>query len=307
MIEDLDFSGRSVHNEGFNKIFVHGHGSDLFLAVGCSWTRAWGASDSCLAFGSKDFADDPVFMLEKSYAGRLAQHLNFGFFINMAMPGSSMDLQARFMIEFLQKNRHKFNRVFVLWGMTSHLRWELYVNDIDIPMGFQIGSNVPKEAASYYRNRNDQMMFFLRHHWNEDFELARYSQKIVMCHAYLRMLQADHLFFPTFESFSQHNMNLNHVDDRNFFSKDLKHNSMLDFWWQQIGRKCGVRVSSNPFDTSEHRVLEPLIDAGFLSERFAHPTEQAHLDIFTRLVNHLESNQAKACKSNHKGDQNETI
>lgn len=295
MIDNLDFLGRSVHGEQFHKIFVHGTGPDLFLAAGCSWTRAWGAHDSCLAFGSPDFADDPVFMMEKSYAGRLAGHLGFDSIINMAMPGSSMDLQVRFLIEFLQKNRHKFRRVFVLWGMTSHTRWELYSNDIEKPVGFQIGADVPPSAASFYPGRRDQMKLFLTHHWNEKYELERYSQKIVMCHAYLRMLDIDHLFFPVFESFNQTNMDLNNVDDQNFFWKTQQINDILGLWWMQNQHDAPRQISSNPFCDKDVSKLTALIDAGLLSQKFAHPTQQGHLDIFNRLVEHMELRQLTAC------------
>jgi hypothetical protein len=291
MIDNLDFLGRSAHGERFDKIFVHGTGPDLFLATGCSWTRAWGANDSCLEFGSPDFKDDPAFMLEKSYAGRLARYLGFESIINMAMPGSSMDLQARFLVEFLQKNRAKLRRVFVLWGLTSHTRWELYSNDIGKPTGFQLGANVPPSAASFYPGRSEQMKFFLKHHWNETHELERYGQKIVMCHSYLRMLDIDHLFFPVFESFNQTNMNLNNVDNCNFFSKDLPVNDMLGIWRAQCHSSTYQRVSSNPFCDEDKAKLNPLIDAGLLSKKFAHPTELGHLDIFNHLVRHFESHK----------------
>lgn len=295
MIDNLEFLGRSVYGEKFHKIFVHGTGPDLFLAAGCSWTRAWGANSSCLAFGSPDFRDDPAFMLQKSYVGRLSGYLGFDSVINMAMPGSSIDLQVRFLVEFLQKNRHQLRRVFVLWGITSHTRWELYSNDIDKPVGFQIGASVPPSAASFYPGRHAQMEFFLTHHWDEAHELERYSQKIVMCHAYLRMLDIDHVFFPVFESFNYTNMNLNHVHDRNFFSRDQPINDMLGLWWAQHLHGAPQRVSSNPFCNKDVSKMSTLIDAGLLSKKFAHPTEQGHQDIFNRLVTHLEMHPITLC------------
>jgi hypothetical protein len=289
MIDQLEFNGRSVHGEHFAKIFVHGTGPDLFLATGCSWTRGWGATDSCVAFGSPDFRDDTRFMLQQSYAGQLATYLGFDSQINMAMPGSSIDLQVRFVTEFLQKNRHRFKRIFLLWGITSHARWELYSNDIGKPMGFQIGADVPPGAASYYPGRKDQMKSYLKHHWDEQYELERYNHKIVMMHAYLRMLNIDHLFFPVFESFNQHNMNLNHVSEQNFFMKNHAVNDMMSLWWADVDGEKPRAVSSNPFCQDEVTRLKTLTDRGLLSQRFAHPTVLGHQDIYQRLVQHLES------------------
>ena len=228
-------------------------------------------------------------MLHKSYVGQLASYLRFDSIINLAIPGSSLDLQVRFLFEFLQKNRARFNRIFVLWGLTSHLRWELYSNKIATPVAFQIGADVPPGAASFYHGRNAEMKSFLTNHWNEQFELERYNQKIVMTHAYLQMLDIPHLFFCTFESFNGHNMNLVHINDDNFFKKKDNPNDMLSLWCHEHAICRPHVVSSAPFNKQDVSALGDLVSLGFLSQRYAHPTEKAHRDIADRLKKFLET------------------
>jgi hypothetical protein len=280
LIDQLNFDGHHANGKGFDQIFVSGNGSDLFLAVGCSWTRAWGATDTSKSPWEPDYADDEDFMLNKSYAGRLSKQLGFDTFINMAIPGSSIDLQARFMIEFLQKNRNLFNRIFVLWGITSHLRWELYGNVVNKPTMFQFGTRLPP-------GKEKEFNWFVKHHWNENFELERFGQKIVMAHAYLKLLQVEHLFFPVFESLNQTKMNLNHIDDRNFFMKDSNPNDMMSLWCVENKLQIPKNVSSNPFSETDVLNLSELRNLGYLSQKFAHPTEKGHLDIYNRISNYL--------------------
>jgi hypothetical protein len=280
LTDELDFEGHYARGKHFDKIFVHGSGPDLFLAVGCSWTRAWGAVDDCVAFGDEDFRDDVDFMLNKSYAGRLAKHLGYDTLINMAIPGSSIDLQTRFMVEFIQKNKHKFNRIYVLWGITSHLRWELYGNVVSKPTMFQFGTKVPP-------GKQAEMNWFLKYHWDEKFELERYSQKIVMAHGYLKSLGIDHLFFPVFDSFNSTNMNLNHIDDKNFFMKDSDPNDMMSLWCQENNLKAPKNISSNPSDLADVLRLSDLSNLGYLSKKFAHPTEKGHFDIYNKIEKYL--------------------
>lgn len=282
MIQYLDFNGNHSLGNGFDKIFVDGEGSNLLLAIGCSWTRAWGSQESDLMFGDPKFQDDKDFMLNHSYVGKLATYLGADTIINMALPGSSIDLQIRFAVEFLQKNCNFFDKIFVIWGVTTYSRWELFSVKTQKPSMFQAGAlNMPP-------GKEKEMNFFLQNHWDESYELERYSQKIVMFHSYLKLLNIHHLFFSTFESYNFTNMNLNNIDDCNFFMKNQNPNDMLSLWCadNHVGRQ--QKITSNPFSQTEINDLEELITLDYLSKKYAHPTSNAHQDIFLRLKNHIE-------------------
>ena len=106
---EIDLQGHDV-----NRFIVDGSGQDLFIAIGCSWTRAWGAHDECLDFKDPDFEDDMSFINHQSFPGLVCSYLNIDAKLIMAIPGSNNDMQSRLLIEFLQKNRDKFRRIFVL-------------------------------------------------------------------------------------------------------------------------------------------------------------------------------------------------
>lgn len=268
---------------GYDQIrgFIDGSGQDLLIACGCSWTRAWGASDDCLAFFDPRYKDDHEFIRNQSYVGRVAKFLNIGQILMLATPGSNNDTQSRLLIEFLQKNRQKFNRVFVLWGLTSHLRWELFSNNINAPSMFMLGSKVPA-------GKEKERQWHLVHHWNENFELLKLGQKIVLTSSYLKSLNVEHLFFPVFESFNCNNMDLNHVEDRHFFKRTQSHNDMLSQWCLDNNLSQLQNILSNPYAGHDREKLQQLTDLGYLNAKHGHPSNKGHNDIANRLIKHLQ-------------------
>jgi hypothetical protein len=181
----------------------------------------------------------------------------------------------------MQKNRSKFNKIFVLWGITSHLRWELYSNNVNMPTMFMLGSKVPP-------GKEEERKWFLTRHWNDAFEMERLSQKIMTTSAYLKMLNVDHLFFPTFESYNMKNMNLNYMDDKNFFRPNDSINDMLHLWCRDEGLQLSNNVLSNPYSEKDVMQLDKLIKLDYLSKNIAHPTKKGHKDIADRLIQYLE-------------------
>jgi hypothetical protein len=263
-----------------------GSGPDLLISAGDSWTRAWGADD---AWGHQnqsrhEYKDNLDFLQNNSFSGLLAKHLNLSAMMMLAIPGSNNDMQSRLIVEFLQKNKHKFRRIFVMWGITSHLRWELYSNSVNAPSMFTIGNKLGP-------GKEEERNWYIYHHWNEKFELERLSKTIVTTHAYLKMLDVDHLFFPVFESFNQQLMNLNNVAPQNFFGLDINPNDMMSLWCQQEKIKRPKNFLSNAFNTQDKQKLSKLADRGYVEPITVHPNAKGHADIASKLIAHLERYQ----------------
>jgi len=275
MIPEIELSGHDI-----NKFIVDINGKDLVVAIGCSWTRFWGAFDDCEDFRSPNYKDNIDLFNTYSYTGIVSNFLNINSKIVMAIPGSNNDMQSRLLVEFMQKNRHKFNQIFVLWGITSHLRWELYSNNVNQPSMFMLGSKVPP-------GKEEERKWFLTRHWNEKFELERLSQKLVLVSNYLKTLNVEHLFFPVFESYNNFNMNLNYIDNKHFFNKSDSVNDMMHLWCKEHNINIEDSVLANPYNENEVRKLKVLIDLGYLSKASAHPTIKGHKDIADRLVNYI--------------------
>ena len=112
-----------------------------------------------------------------------------------------------------------------------------------------------------------------------------------MAHSYLKVLNVDHFFFPVFESYNQTNMDLTHVDPKNFFMKDKHPNDMLSLWCIENNLAIPQKISSNPFNTTDVSRLSALSELGYVSKKFAHPSEKGHLDIFNRITNYINQHQ----------------
>jgi hypothetical protein len=275
----IDLSG---HNT--KQFIIDGPGPDVLIAIGCSWTRAWGAVDNCSDFDI-DYCDDLNFYNNNSFVGKISDHLALSSKIVMALPGSNNDTQTRLLIELLQKNRKQFGRVFVLWGITSHLRWELYSNKINAPSMYMLGSRVPT-------GKDTERKWHMVHHWNNEFELERLGQKIVTTSSYLKMLDVDHLFFPVFESYNNNNMNLNNVDAKNYFNINESCNDMLHLWAQEQQVSIQETVLSNPYCNKDKNNLQSLINAGYLNKVHAHPSVKGHADIASKLIQYIDATRS---------------
>ena len=270
-----------------NRLCTLGSGTDILVSAGCSWTRGWGAVDEWGHSGIKyDWEDDKNFVQHNTFSGLVAKHLNLSAMLMLAIPGSNNDMQSRLIIEFIQNNRKKFNRIFVLWGITSHLRWELFSNNVNAPSMFMFTSEVPP-------GKDEERAWYLRRHWNEEFELHRQHQKIITLHAYLKMLEIEHLFFPVFESFNNHTMDLSVVDSKNFFGIDQNPNDMMNLWCAQEQIPSLRKIISNPFNNDDRQKLTPLIDKGYLAKTTAHPSAMGHQDIANKLIAHIDRYQSR--------------
>jgi hypothetical protein len=272
----------NLFGSDLNRSFIDGSGKDLFIAAGCSWTRGWGAVDDCLYFADPNFKDDREFVRNQSYAGLVAKSLGIDTILMLAIPGSNNETQARLIINFLQKNRNQYRRVFVLWGLTSHLRWELYSNNINAPSMFMLGSVVPP-------GKEKELKWHLINHWNEEFELLKLSQRIISTSAYLDKVNVEHLFFPVFESFSNHNMDLTHILDQNYFNVNTKNNDMLSQWCIENNIERPDQILSSPYDSQDQKKLNQLVKLGYLNPVHAHPNVVGHKDIATRLIDYLHT------------------
>jgi hypothetical protein len=282
----LDKIEIELDGNALNEMTMLGSGPDLFISAGCSWARAWGADD---AWGHQtqsrhEYKDNLDFLQNHSYSGLVSKHLNLSAMMMLAVPGSNNDMQSRLIIEFLQKNKNKFRKIFVMWGITSHLRWELYSNSLNTPSMFTVGNKLGP-------GKEEERNWYLYHHWNEKFELERLSRTIITTHAYLKMLDIDHLFFPVFESFNQQLMDLDNVAPQNFFELDTNPNDIMSLWCQQEKIKRPKNVLSNAFNSKDKEKLTQLIDRGYLAETTAHPNTKGHADIADKLIAHITKYQ----------------
>jgi len=265
-----------------NEVYFNNHVSNnVFATFGCSWSRAWGSDSTEKHTRTPGYVENIDFVKNKSFSALVANHLNFDTRINFAIPGSNNDTQTRLMIEFVEKNRDKFDKVFILWGVTSIYRWELYCERIQAEWSYMWGKKVDpdekKELEHYFRN-----------HWDQHWQRLLLSQKIVTLSAYLSAKKIDHLFFPVFQPCTQHNMPDVNLPST-FYQPHLYSNDMMNLMLEHLGVDGFEGFLASP--TIKDERISALVKENFLSERWEHPTEKGHKFIADRLISFLKDRQ----------------
>ena len=261
-----------------DKIYQQGSDSgkpDLFVQFGCSWSRAWGSDPSEPYPFDSHYKENIEFLSTHSYMALLADYLKIPNRVNFSLSGSNNDTQSRLMVEFVERNRHKFNRVFVSWGITSIYRWELYCNRIDAPWDYMQGTNPKHESAK-------EMQYYFKHHWDKGWQLQLLANKILTMSAYLATNHVEHLFFPVFQQYNQHNMMIKTLPKKVLFGSELYNNDMLSLMCQHESIDSPDDFMADPI-YPDHRV-KLLIEKNYLSQKHAHPTKKGHEFIAQQLI-----------------------
>lgn len=269
-----------ISNWDISQFYQEGEGPDLFLTFGCSWSRAWGTYPEELLPADPNYQENVEFLSNYSYMAHVANAVNIKTRVNFAIPGSNNDTQSRLIIEFVERNRSKFRRIFILWGITSIYRWELFCNRIDAPWSYMWGPNLIGADAAETKH-------FLKNHWDKNYQLLLLSNRILTLSTYLKANSVEHLFFPVFQSYNRHNMLLNTLNSEILFDADSHNNDMLSLMLENENLDAidDFLSDSNNQDTR----IQQLIDAGYLSKKHAHPTKKGHEFIAQKLIAHYNS------------------
>lgn len=263
------------------RLFVNGTSDRVLIAIGCSWTRAWGWYDHDLHSNDPNRKDDVDFMCNDSFVGILSQYLGCSGQINTAIPGSNNDMQTRLLVEIIERNRNNLGEIFVLWGITSHLRWELWSTIVKKPTMFMLGSKGPP-------HKELEKKWYFTYHYDESFEMTRLSQKIITMHGYLKNLKIQHLFFPVFTNCNQQTMQLDSMAAENFYLLDQHPNSMLNLMFDHVGQPGPSQWLSNPYNTDDNDQIRCLQRHGLMS-KLAHPSRQGHRFIGEKLIGFIDN------------------
>ena len=264
-----------------NKLPIVIDGKNIIIAIGCSWTRGWGWHDKDLHSNDPNRIDDLEFLYNESFVGLVRKFLNLDSMLITAVPGSNNEMQIRLLMDFLRNNEFKFEKIFVLWGITSHTRWELYSNVMDAPSMFHVGSSIPS-------GKEKEREWFLRYHYNELFQKEKLSNLIRLTHGYLNNKKMKHLFFPAFVNYNNTNLHLHDVSDCCFYKINCSNNSMLDEMFESIGHSLGEPFLSNPYNQQDNNKIEKLIENNLFS-KLSHPNKNGHKFIADHLIEHLKT------------------
>jgi hypothetical protein len=234
----------------------------VLIAAGCSWVVGKNV--------------DP----EYTFARQLQQHLGLSEFYSVARNGANNTEQINKLVDYVNSNHNQYSRIFVLWGITSIYRWEMYTALTD-----------SVEACAVGRGQDElkkEVKYYFSHYFNEDYELKKLNTQVVMLDGYLKSLSIDHLFVNSFQSYQ-----IDSADNKYFYQVTEKDNDMLSLLCRVNNVK--ISTSSVPFlnlttpgtQFNNHSVQE-LQRTGWLDQDSAHPTVQAHELIANKLHSYIK-------------------
>jgi hypothetical protein len=242
----------------------------VLVAAGCSWV-----------FGKNVDA-------ESTFAYALQQQLGLDKCCVIAENGSNNYTQLHRVIEFIKDNRNSYSQIFVLWGLTSIYRWEMYsatTNQIEPCM---LGRSLPNTDS------DDELKYYFAHFFNTEYELTKLGDQITLLNGYLKSLDVGHLIFNSFQGYNSKDLNID-IDSKYFYQVEEKNNDMLSFLCENNNIKISstkvpwlnlARDSSNSqFNNSSIKELQ---SAGMLDSLDAHPTIEAHKLIANKLYDYIK-------------------
>jgi len=234
----------------------------VLIAAGCSWVVGKNV-DPNLAF-----------------ARQLQEHMDIDQFHSIARNGASNTEQINSLVEYINTNHDQYSRIFVLWGVTSIYRWEMYSSVTDSVEACAVGrgtDELKKEIKHYFT-----------HYFNEAYELKKLNTQVVMLNGYLKSLDIDHLFVNSFQSYQ-----ISGADSQYFYQVNEEHNDMLSLLCR--ANKIKISASSVPFlnlttpgTDFNYDSIQELQRTGWLDQESAHPTVQAHKLIANELYDYIK-------------------
>jgi hypothetical protein len=255
----------------------------VLVAAGCSWVAAR-AIDTDPSATDFDYThvEDTAFVDQYSFAGILREQLGLDKLILLAVHGSNNTTQAHKLIDFIESHKDEYDKIFVLWGLTSIYRWEMY-------------SSVTKQTEScmvggYYKNQElaDEVKHYFIKFFNEDYEVQKLTHSVLLISNYLTNNKIDHLFVNSFQG-RKLPTNLT----KHFYKADEQDNDLLSF----LCKKNSVKLSQssvpwlNLLDKElqySNKSVKALQELCMLDRATAHPTVEAHQLIATELYDYIQ-------------------
>lgn len=260
----------------------------VLIAVGCSWVAgAYMDTDPTTTDFDYNHEVDPEFRRQHSFAGLVQQRLGLDQIHFIATNGASNDNQVRNLIAFVDANQNNYSHIFVLWGLSSIYRWETYSAALN---------NVEDNAHGRTDHKpgvEDEIKYYFSHFWNQEHELEKLGNKILLLSGYLTHLNIEHLFFNSFQSYSTDDLKIQNISDTNFYRIKEKNNDLLSLLCDR--NDVTIKETKLPFlnllrpggTQITSRAVKELQGLGWLDQATSHPTVKAHKLIANELYDYI--------------------
>ena len=261
----------------------------VLIAAGCSWVagRAIDTDPASTEFNI-DHSEDPMFVEQHSFAGQLQRRLGLDEIQFVARNGANNDEQIDSLVDYIDNNYSRYSQIFVLWGLTSIYRWEMYSDITEQVHSCQYGRKFKSVKL------NEQVKYHFTHHWDKDYELKKLGTKVLLLNGYLKNLGIEHLFFNAFQSYNVEDLKIKNISSREFYHVDETDNDLLSF----LCSTDSVKLSQSKFPwlnlwkpaewQHNNEAIRQLQKSGLLDVATAHPTVRAHELIANELYDYIK-------------------
>jgi hypothetical protein len=196
----------------------------LLITFGCSWTYGVGVNYES-GMTNEEFQKNKEHINAEicdkfSWRGILCEKYNIQN-INFSFPGSSNQRQFRYAREFFPSNQFKnlqkqYDRIIVLWGITSTARNEVYYAD----------EKIVKDI--FYHQDSAVSKFLLLNCYNHRYEVRLLRQHMIFWEHYFSLQNVENYWFDTLNT---HNYkDINDKFDNNFPNLDWYHRAAGPDW-----------------------------------------------------------------------------
>lgn len=265
----------------------------VLVAAGCSWVSAkYIDRDPNADTIDFEHVEDPAVVSEYSFAGQLQRRLGFDQLELLASSGSNNDQQSKRIVEFVDNNRDKYSSIFVLWGLTSLYRWDMYSESTEDVKSCVYGMPAHRSVRSQEKFEQEVKTYFTLF-WNREYELEKLGQKVLLLDGYLNSLKINHLFFNSFQSYTDQDLKIKRIGDNHFYNIKQENNDMLSLLQKHTKIKTNKNKNwLNLFVDKDKQLNGPNIkdlqNSGWLDRATAHPTIKSHRVIADKLYDFVK-------------------
>ena len=253
---------------------------NLLITIGCSWTYGIGSGykNGMTRKEYKSVMHDPDTCYNNSFRGMLCNKYNMHN-KNFSVGGSSNQTQFRlaknyFTSDQYQQDLDQYNKIIVLWGITSTARNEAYFND-------------SKQRKSYfYTNNYTIAKVTATEHYSHDDEVQQLALEIKFWNMFFKREELDHLWFDTFN----HHDYAASVTDHFLFGdqspRDLLSQLAINNGWQS--KNDSYHRSEWAVDSERSQLLSEI---KVINPYSLHPTQSGQEQISKMFESYIDSVQ----------------
>lgn len=252
----------------------------LLVTFGCSWTLGVGVgyTPGMSEDELKKIAWQPEICDEFSFRSLLAKKYNL-VNKNFSEGGSSNQRQIRFAKDFFSSDefdrlKTEFDKIIVLWGITSTARNEMWSTELN------------RRANFFYSDPLDLAKTLTLLSYNHDYEVKLLAAEIQHWNTFFKNLNISNLWFDTF---NHHDYIFSNASIENLIFKNKNPRDLMSI----LAINNGLKNVNDQYHTSNWKMdskrVEYLVKQRILNPFSHHPTRQGHIQIANILAEHIEA------------------